>query len=241
MLARLGVIAATAALLSAHDKEAALGARVADEVRKSTTALGDSAVEDYVQRVGLRLADQAGSREWQWEIAVIRDVVGGRTHEPLSIPGGHIFVPAQLIMASESETELAGMLAHAMAHVTRRHAIKGGDGASLIFMAGWMGDRTTLPATFAKTQRADELDADRAAVDMITAAGYNPEALISYLRRSQAEERVRALESLPANAAPPRNPPAAEFDRIRNRVQEIMQAPENPPKPPPSLRKKNAR
>jgi hypothetical protein len=63
---------------------------------------------------------------------------GGSTHEPLSVPGGHIFVPATLIPAAGSEAEFAGMLAHAMAHVTERHGIR--------TSARGQGNRSPLPA-----------------------------------------------------------------------------------------------
>jgi predicted Zn-dependent protease len=63
MLARLCKIAAAGVLLSAQEREKALGAHLTGELRKSTTALGDSTVEHYVQHLGPRLAGQAGIRD----------------------------------------------------------------------------------------------------------------------------------------------------------------------------------
>jgi predicted Zn-dependent protease len=214
---------------------------VASNIRKSTTALGDPAVEKYIQELGRRLDT---TREW--EFAVIRDDVGGSTHEPLSIPGGHIFVPVSLIMAAQNEAELAGMIAHAMAHATERHGVRGGDGRPLIFMGAWMGDRTVVPAAFAKGQRDNELDADRAAASILAAAGYSPAALAAYIGRTEQaarswfpppQERVAAIESA-ANVQVAHAQPTGEFDAMQARLRELT----SPPKrPAPSLRRKNER
>ena len=249
MLARLCLIALASVLLSARDKETALGSQLAGQIRKSTTALGDAAVEDYIQELGSRFANQPRGRDWQWQFAVIRDDVGGSTHEPLSIPGGHIFVPAPLILAAGSEAELAGMLAHSMAHVIRRDAIKGGNGAPLIFMGSWMGDRTVLPVAFVEEQRANELDADRVAVDMMAVTGYDPSALLAYVARRQEtfkadaapqaglperEERISALKAAVTNARFSSSQPAGDLHDIQDKVRELIEASK---RPGPTLRR----
>lgn len=179
---------------------------------------------------------------------MIRDDAGGSTHEPLSIPGGHVFVPVPLIVAAQSESELAGMIAHAMAHVTERHGATGGR-APLIFMGAWMGDRRVVPAGFAKGQRDHELDADRTAASMMAAAGYDPVALAAYISRTQQashsrswfpapEERIAAIESAAANLQVAPAQPTGEFETIQARLRELT----TPPKrPAPSLRRKNER
>ncbi len=226
--------------LNAQDKGAALGAQLASDIRRSTTALGDPAVDKYIQELGRRLDTTR-----DWEFAVIRDDVGGSTHEPLSIPGGHIFLPVSLMMAAQNEAELAGMMAHAMAHVTQRHGVRGGDGTPLIFMGAWMGDRTVVPAGFVKGQRDNELDADRAAARIMVAAGYSPAALAAYMGRTEEsarsrfpppQERVAAIESAAANLQVAQAQPTGDFDAIQAKLRELT----TPPKrPAPSLRRKN--
>ena len=142
-----------------------------------------------------------------WEFAVVCDDVGGSTHEALSIPGGHIFVPASLILAVDNEAELTGMLAHSMAHIAERHGtrmagrgqVANASNIPLIFMGG-SHDRALVPARFLKIRRDYELDADRVAVKIMAAAGFDPAALLEYIRRTQ-----RALRAKPGmSALPPR-------------------------------------
>lgn len=231
------------------DKEAALGAMIAGESRKRTTSLGDSTVQDYIERLGKQLATQVIGRDGDWEFAVIRDDVGGSTHEALSIPGGYIFVPASLILAVENEGELAGMLAHSMAHVAERH------GAGMGLTTN--DDRAPIPAGYLTIQRRNELDADRAAVKIVAAAGYDPTALLEYVRRTQRaltaesgrysvlpprEERISALETAVANLLSGASQPSGEFNAIQDRVRELAvpstARPPSPLKQPPSLRRK---
>jgi predicted Zn-dependent protease len=131
----------------------------------------------------------------------------------------------------------------------RRHAIKGGDGTSLIFMGSWMGGRTALPAAFMKEQRANELDADRVAVDIMAAAGYDPAALPAYVDRTQGmltaeaasraglptrDERISALNTAVANTRFSASRPAGDLQAIQDRVRELSAPPK---RPVPSLRR----
>src|SRR5260370_28066656 len=126
------------------EKEAAIGASFARDVRRNTTAIESPAVRDYVQRIGGLLSPQVSS-PLSYTFSVIADDRGGPTHEPLSLPGGYIFVPSKLILTAKNDAEFAGMLAHAIAHVAERPGTRRatrGQGANtasipLIFVAGW--------------------------------------------------------------------------------------------------------
>jgi predicted Zn-dependent protease len=213
VIGRLCISALGGVLLVAQDvnfhskeKEAALGTHMAGEVRRRTSALGDSTVLDYTAWLGRHLAAQVPSRDLDWEFAVIRDYVGGSTHEALSVPGGHIFVSTSLFLAVDSEAELAGMLAHAIAHITERHGMRIATSGQvsnfstipLVFIIGsWMGmcaagndGGAAVPLGYLKIQRSNELDADRVAVNIMAASEYDPAALLEYVRRTQ-----RALPS----------------------------------------------
>src|SRR5258707_6777372 len=127
------------------EKEAAIGASLARDVRQNTTAIERPVVLEYVQRIGGKLAAQLTS-PLSYTFSVIADDRGGPTHEPLSLPGGYIFVSSRLILTARNEAEFAGMLAHAMAHVAERHAtrqstrgqVANGASIPLIFMGGWV-------------------------------------------------------------------------------------------------------
>jgi predicted Zn-dependent protease len=188
-----------------------------------------------------------------YKFALVADDEGGPTHEPLSLPGGHLVVSATLIRAAADEAELAGMLAHAMAHVT----LPGpqGDKIPLIFMGGWNGlgsgsNASVVPMSFRKTQQDNETRADALAVTAMSAAGYDPEALAGYLARVQPpserapkifavlpdrDARVAAIRQT-ITGAPARTYPALDSD-VFNRIQE--QLPVVEARPRPTLRRQN--
>jgi len=137
---------------------------MARDYRKHTKPLEGEA-EEYVRRVGRTLLGPG--EHWQFEL--IKNDVGGATREPVTFPG-YIFVPARLLIMTGSEAELAGMLAHAIAHVERA---------------------------------PDEAAADRRAVEIAAAAGYDPRALAEYLRRvPRLEVRAAAVDTAASARAP---------------------------------------
>jgi len=192
------------------EKEAAIGASLARDVRQNTTAIESPAVRDYVQRIGGLLSAKVSS-PLRYKFSVIADDRGGPTHEPLSLPGGYIFVSSRLILTARNDAEFAGMLAHAMVHVAERHwsrqATRGevANAASIpvIFMGGWIGmgegEESLVPIAFRSTQRRLEAEADVLAVKITSGAGYDPEALVGYIGRTQPadsrESRIAGMEN----------------------------------------------
>lgn len=104
-------------------KEQALGAQVAEELGKKSTPVSSADVQQFVKRVGQRVAAQSpGDPAMMFRFSVITEDQGENpTHEPIAIPGGYIFISVNLILAARDEDEFAGMLAHAVAHVAARH------------------------------------------------------------------------------------------------------------------------
>jgi predicted Zn-dependent protease len=259
-MARLWILTLAVVLLRAQEpalrnfdlskeREAAMGVRFAGDVRRQTSAIADAAVRDYIATLGRQLAAQMPGGDFAWGFEAIGDERGGSTHEPLSVPGGHIFVPASLILAARSEAEFAGMLALAMAHVAERHGTRTaerGQGnlyTKLVFIGGGMGmgggndDRSPLPVAYLSIARANELHADRVAVQAMAAAGYAPAALIGYIRRTQRDlpaasgkhsalpprqERIGALEAAVANLPSSAGLSSGEFKATQDRVRRIV-------------------
>jgi len=182
---RAFLLLAIAGSLAAQDREAALGEHVAARMRRDTTP-ADPAVREYVGALAKRLAPP----DSHWEIDVVVEDLGWKTYEPVWVPG-HLFVAARLILSTRSEAELAGLLAHAMSHVARRTA-----GGTVIF-----GNTAPLDTE-------TEAGADERAVRLLAAAGYDPRALIDYLRRLQPSPatRIVSLEGVVAGI-----PPRAEW------------------------------
>jgi predicted Zn-dependent protease len=202
------------------EKEAALGAQLASDVARTTQPLESPGANEYVSQLGQRLASKFPEAMFSYTFAVIADDRASATHEPLSLPGGYVFVPAGLFLAARSEAEFAGMMAHAMAHVaahrSRRHAapsevapseVRNTGSAPLIYVGGWagyagnQGHSMAIPTGLLNSQRLSELEADRLAVHAMAEAGFEPAALASYISRVQPPEDAahpQAFSSLPA-------------------------------------------
>src|SRR5580698_203836 len=186
------------------EKERALGASEAQDLRRRTTPLNNSAALDYVQNMGARLADQISHANFSYTFAVIKEDQGGALHEPVALPGGYIFVPASLFLVAQSEAEFAGMLAHAMEHAAARHATRESTRSELFKLTtantppfAQVAQRQAIPLAEAAFHRNNESEADLLAVDSMHAAGYDPQALASYIDRLQSSGNGDPASDLP--------------------------------------------
>jgi predicted Zn-dependent protease len=225
------------------DREIALGAQLAEATRRNTKALDNAAVQQYAARLGGRLSSQAGGPNFTYTFTVVADRVGGRTHEPLALPGGPIFIPADLIVEARSEAELAGMLAHAIGHVADRHYTRRMTREDLMQIGAVAAAKANPQPNVtrqvsainsqADTQlrRTFELQADRLAVQAMAKAGYDPAALIGYIRRTQpvnddvasspmppVELRLSAIEAVIATLPARAYTSSGEFEAIQREV-----------------------
>lgn len=185
------------------EKEAALGKQMAAEVRQGVTVLDSAKAQDYLDRLGQRIAAQLPGAKWTYSFSLIANDEGGPTREPKALPAGYIFVPATLVLAAQDEGEFAGMMAHAMAHVaardwtrqaTRREIAQiGMITAAQATGDGWTGSSVRqsaglqVPLGMLSFARKLELDADALGAKAMAGAGLNPEALVRYLDREQRD------------------------------------------------------
>jgi predicted Zn-dependent protease len=225
--------------LYSREKEAALGATVAQQVRRTVTSLDSPAALEFVQKLGAKIAAQLPEPRFTYTFAVIAGDQNNSLHEPLSLPGGYIFIPASLFLAAQNEAEFAGMLAHAMAHVAARHGTRAASRGEisqlatipLIFQGGWIGygarqtSATTTPVALVQFQRDTEREADAMAVKLMSAAGYDPKALVRYLSRvwpdnapdaDSRDARIGAMDRSIQQLAPVTS--TDEFLRIQEQV-----------------------
>jgi predicted Zn-dependent protease len=241
------------------EKEAALGAQMASDVRRRTSTIEDPSVQEYVNRLGRRLAVEMPDAKFPFTFSVIVDDPCPGTHEPGSLPGGYIFVPAALFIEAHGEAEFAGVLAHSMEHVAERHAtrqasvgrIANSGTIPLIFLGGWSGNCSeglAMPSGFLTNHRNNELEADSLAVKAMAHAGFDPTALVSYVQRVQSpftkplsleptrDERVSAMnlmiEQLPALKY---EVTRSEFVDIQERITPSIKRPRSID--PPTLRR----
>ena len=100
--------------------ESAVGSRYAEQVQRQIPMVEDEEVLAYVREIGNKLADVAGRDEFEYEFHVIMD----DQLNAFALPGGKIFVNAGAIMDTKSEAELAGLLAHELAHAVLSHGFQ---------------------------------------------------------------------------------------------------------------------
>src|SRR5216110_1421463 len=106
-----------AAAVLSHTDEYRLGAMVAHQLRDQNALLEDPEVSEYVNGVGLRLASQSAEGGRGFQYFVIKDPA----INAFAVPGGFVFINAGTVLASSTESELAGVMAHETAHVTQHH------------------------------------------------------------------------------------------------------------------------
>src|SRR4051812_45175252 len=129
------------------EKEQALGRHLASEYLRSATVIDKPAVRAYVTSLGKRIAGQTQGPAFSYTFETVeQDQLF--LHEPVvGFPGGAVFIPSGLILAVTREDELAGMLAHAIAHIAARHGSKhtatgqivNQASIPLIYLGGWQG------------------------------------------------------------------------------------------------------
>ncbi len=123
-------------------QEIALGKQIAQQVQQSARVIDDPVISEYVSRVGQNLVRNSDSK-FPFTIKVIED----DSINALSLPGGYFFVNTGLILTAATEAELAGGMAHEIAHIAARHGTRQATRAQvaqmatipLIFMGGWAG------------------------------------------------------------------------------------------------------
>jgi predicted Zn-dependent protease len=187
-------------LVSVND-EIAIGRKTQQEVRRQVPALRDAMVNDYIDSLGRRIAARADGPRYPYSF----DVANKRDINAFALPGGPIWVHRGLIDAAQNEAQLAGVIAHEVAHIAERHAAeqmtKGtfanvGLGLLGAFLGnGTGGQIAQLGAGFAanaamlKFSRDHEREADVKALQYLRRAGYDPRGMVEFLQLLRNRQR----------------------------------------------------
>jgi len=181
------------------EKEIAIGKQLAQEVERSSKFINDPVIIEYVSRIGQTIAQNSDAR-FPIVIRVLdSDVVNGFT-----LPGGYLYINRGLILQMESEAELAGVLARAIAHTALRHATRQATRGEMlqlasipptIFMPSSManyamyeGLNLSIPLSTLKFQRDAEREADFFGLEYLYKAGYDPGSLPRFLERMSLQK-----------------------------------------------------
>jgi predicted Zn-dependent protease len=188
--------------------EQALGDAVAAQVARDLPVFPDTALDAWLDALGARVVAVAepGSRPWHFTV-IDRDDLNA-----FAIPGGHVFVHRGLLARAGSLSEVAGVLGHEVAHVTLKHSMgqlgkrtRTNVAIGLVCsLTGWCASDVAQiaielggAAWMARHSRADESQADSAAVEYLVQVGIDPAGVTRMFERMESERAVRpgALES----------------------------------------------
>ena len=207
------------------EKEIQMGKEMSMQVDSSVKLVKDPVVNEYINRIGQNLVRNSDAKV-PFTIKVIDD----DSVNAFALPGGFMYVNSGAILAADEEDELAGVMAHEIAHVAARHATREMTRANwaniatipLIFVGGGLGYavRTAaslmLPMTFMKFSRGFESEADHLGIEYMYKAGYDPNGLVTYFEKVQAMEKKRPGALAKAFDSHPQTP-----DRISATQHEI--------------------
>ena len=182
------------------EKEIQLGKQLAQEVEQASKIIDDPVVAEYINRVGQNLVRNSDAK-----VPFTIKVIDSDEVNAFALPGGYFFVNSGLILRADTEAELAGVMAHEIAHVAARHGTRQasrGEIANwlslpLIFMGGWtgyairQGASLAIPLTFLTFSRGFEAEADRLGLQYMYATGYDPTAFVDFFEKIQALEKKK--------------------------------------------------
>ena len=205
--------------------QAASGRQYAQQIESQIKLINDPVITEYVNRVGQNLVRNSDAQV-PFTIKVIdSDVVNA-----MALPGGFFYVNSGLILAADEEAEMAGVMAHEIAHVAACHYGREMTRANLlqlaslpaIFMGGplgygiYQGLRLAIPLTFLHFSRSFEVEADYLGIEYMYRAGYDPSAFVSFFEKIQAMEKKKPGTLSKAFDTHPQTP-----DRIEKSQDEI--------------------
>jgi predicted Zn-dependent protease len=183
------------------EKEVRQGREAAAEVDRQAKFIEDPLITEYVNRVGQNIVLHSDAK-----VPFTIKVIDSDEVNAFALPGGFFYVNKGLLLAADNEAELAGVMAHEIAHVAARHAVENQAKASLleyaalgasIFIGGIPGmiyQNTAgigLLGIFMKFSRGAEEEADRLGVQYMYAAGYDPGAMSTMFEKLEAKNKKK--------------------------------------------------
>ena len=182
------------------EKEIALGKQLAEEVQRQAKIVDDPVISEYINRVGQNLVRNSDAK-----VPFTIKVLDTEEVNAFALPGGFFFVNTGLILKADSESELAGVMAHEIAHVAARHGTKQATRGEmfniasipLIFMGGWagyairQGASLAIPMGFLSFSRGFEKEADFLGLQYLYKTGYDPTSFVDFFEKIQSMEKKK--------------------------------------------------
>ena len=207
------------------EKQIAMGKSFAQQVETTSKLITDPVITEYVNRVGQNLVRNSDA-----QVPFTIKVIDSDDVNAFALPGGFFYVDSGLVLNADNEAELAGVMAHEIAHVAACHAARENTRGQLmnlasiplIFAGGAIGYTAyqaaglALPMTFLRFSRGFESQADYLGVEYMYKAGYDPQAFTAFFEKVKALEKHKPGIVAKAFSTRPQTP-----DRIEKTQKEI--------------------
>jgi Zn-dependent protease with chaperone function len=239
ILAFFAVLALSAGLADAQTKikpgfnlfstqdDVTVGQQSAAQAEQQLPILNDATTQNYINRIGQRLAANAGGPQFQYRFRV----VNASDINAFALPGGFIYINRGVIDNARNEGEVAGVVAHEISHVALRHGTHQASKAyvaqaGISLLGGLLGNKVGqgtaqvinavggfgLNALFLKFSRDLESQADIRGSQILAASGYSPADMVGFFQTLERVDPSKSTSFLADHPAPP--------DRIRRIQQE---------------------
>jgi predicted Zn-dependent protease len=235
MLKRSFTIAAAVVLAGcgvSTQQEVQLGQEEAQQVNAQLPMVQDAVIQNYVNTLGQRIARTTSRSDLNWQFQVVNSSVVNA----FALPGGFVYVNRGVLERASNMSEVAGVLAHEIEHVVRRHSVKQmeqAQGANVgvgilcaltgVCQSGVAQAAINVGGTavFAKFSRTDEVQADEGGFNNVIRAGINPRGMLTFFQKLLAEEQ----QSGGGNAAAWFSDHPGTSDRIQDIQRMLNQVP----------------
>jgi len=198
------------------EQEYQMGVKIMNEARQAGVILDDPLVHEYIDNLGHDLSSHSDNPTLHFEYFVINDP----EINAITLPGGFIGVFSGLILDSDNEDELAGVMAHETSHVTQRHiarSVEDANNRSLLNIATILGallvaantaDPNVAIGTIATAEgaleqhqinftRSQEEEADRVGIQTLARAGFPPQGMIEFFQKMQRDSSLNGYDRIP--------------------------------------------
>lgn len=197
------------------EQDIRLGREAAAEIEKQVTIIRHPELNAYLESLGRRLASRPEAGDFPYSFALVHD----NTVNAFALPGGPTYVHTGLILAADSEGELAGVMAHEIAHVALRHGTSQVSKANLIAIPAMLasaaiGEQSLLAklgqlgvslganSLLLKYSRSAEREADLLGTQIMAGAGYDPLEMVRLFEKLEAKGGARGLEFFSSHPNP---------------------------------------
>jgi beta-barrel assembly-enhancing protease len=207
------------------ERQIAMGKDYSKQIESTSRLITDPIITEYIARIGQDLVRNSDS-----QVPFTIKVIDSDDINAFALPGGFFYVDSGLILAADNEAELAGVMAHEIAHVAACHVARERTRGQLMNIASmatmmvggpigygvYEAAGLAMPMTFLKFSRGFESEADFLGVEYMYKAGYDPQAFTAFFERVKTLEKRRQNVIAKAFETHPQTP-----DRIAKTQKEI--------------------